>query len=170
MDVNIVYFATHGSTATEPTSWSAIIIEDGEMESLSGFEPSSLTATLSGLVLFKSFAVQYAHHIRSPKGHCINWRNWIANWQRDGWEHEPDSEFITALRTWNLERYNGSNHHSAIHWTNKCKRWLWKNGTTYPNLCHITTDSATTVDPVESSSKSSDREDSQMTIFSSLVM
>ena len=165
MDVNIVYFATHGSTATEPTSWSAIIIEDGEMESLSGFEPSSLTATLSGLEhCLSRLPSSTPIIIRSPERslHQIG-SNWIANWQRDGWEHEPDSEFITAL----LETMESR----KIQWfkppfsdpldkqvqTLALEEW---NNIPEP-LPSITTDSATTVDPVESSLKiTSDREDS----------
>lgn len=99
MDVNLIYFATHGSTTMEPTSWSAIIIEDGEIESLTGFEQTSLTAILAGLEHCLS---------RMPSGTPIIIRSterdlhqignsWIKNWMQDGFAEEPDSELIAAL-------------------------------------------------------------------------
>lgn len=99
MDVNIVYFATHGSTAMEPTSWSAIIIEDGEMESLTGFEHTSLTAILSGLEHCLSRMPSSTPIIlRSPERdiHQIG-NSWIKNWMQDGFAEEPDAELIAAL-------------------------------------------------------------------------
>ena len=49
MDVNLLYFTLYGNDPSGLTSWGAILIEDGDMESFVGAEQTELQAIMDGL-------------------------------------------------------------------------------------------------------------------------
>ena len=49
MDVYLLYFTLHGLDPNGFTSWGAILVEDGEMESFVGSESTEFEALLDGL-------------------------------------------------------------------------------------------------------------------------
>ena len=50
MDVYLLYFTLHGHDPNGFTSWGAIVVEDGEMESFVGSGPTEFESLLDGLV------------------------------------------------------------------------------------------------------------------------
>ncbi len=99
MDVNLLYFTLHGNSASEPTAWGAILIEDGEMESFVGVENTEFTALVDGLQkCLERFPTTLPIVIRS-RHRTVNQlgKRWIDTWRRDGWENEESPDVIALL-------------------------------------------------------------------------
>ena len=99
MDVYLLYFTLHNPDPNGLTTWGAIIVEDGEMESFVGSGTSEMESLLDGLT-------QCLAQIPSTLPIVIRSRNrtvlqlgkrWINTWRSDGWETEEHSELISAL-------------------------------------------------------------------------
>lgn len=99
MNVNLLYFTLHGTSATEPTAWGAILIEDGEMESFVGVEKTEFTALVDGLQkCLERFPTSLPIVIRS-RHRTVNQlgKRWIDTWRKEGWDTEESPELITLL-------------------------------------------------------------------------
>ena len=99
MDVNIVYFHTHGSHLLEHVVWSAILLEDGDMEPLVGTGQNTLHCILLGLqTCLERLPNTTPMIIRSMDRDVHQFGTlWMPNWNRDGWEHESESQLISTL-------------------------------------------------------------------------
>ena len=99
MDVYILYFTLHGHDPNGLTSWSAIIVDEGDMESFVGSGPSEFEALLDGLTnclgqipTTLPIVVRTRHRSVLQLG-----KRWLDTWRSDGWENEVQSELISQL-------------------------------------------------------------------------
>lgn len=99
MDVNLLYFTLYGNDPSGLTSWGAILIEDGDMESFVGAEQTELQAIMDGLTkCLKRFPTTLPIVIRSRHRTIQQLgKRWIQNWNEHGWETEEFSELITQF-------------------------------------------------------------------------
>ncbi len=99
MDVNLLYFTVHGSEPTALTTWGAILIEDGEMESFVGSGNTELDALVEGLTTcLERFPTSLPIIIRSRHRQVLQLgKRWLQTWRENGWEDEPCPSLIAAL-------------------------------------------------------------------------
>jgi hypothetical protein len=112
MDVNLLYFTMYGNDPSELTSWGAILIDDGEMESFVGAEQTELQAIVDGMTkCLERFPTTLPIVIRSRHRTVQQLgKRWIQNWHEHGWENEECPELITGflntIETRRLEWFN----------------------------------------------------------------
>jgi len=99
MDVYILYFTLHGHDPNGLTSWSAIIVDEGDMESFVGSGPSEFEALLDGLTnclgqipTTLPIVVRTRHRSVLQLG-----KRWLDTWRTDGWDNEVQSDNISQL-------------------------------------------------------------------------
>ena len=88
MEVNLLYFTLHGHELTASTAWSAIIVEDGEMESFVGSGESEFEALLDGLSKCLDripsslpIIIRTRHRTVLQLG-----KRWVDTWKQNGWD------------------------------------------------------------------------------------
>ena len=99
MDVNLLYFTLHSTDPTAFTTWGAILIEDGEMESLVGSGNTELSALVEGLTTcLERFPTSLPIVIRSRHRQVLQLgKRWLITWKDNGWEDEACPTLIAHL-------------------------------------------------------------------------
>ena len=103
MNATIVYFTILEKRPNETAAWGAVIIDDGEMESLSDVAQTELQCALNGLIQCLNRVPRSTPTIiRSTSRIILKMENsWINQWQTNGWEQEVDKlaieEFIQTI-------------------------------------------------------------------------
>ena len=99
MDVYLLYFTLHGLDPNGFTSWGAILVEDGEMESFVGSGSTEFEALLDGLTkCLEQIPSTLPLVIRSKHRTVLQLgRRWLDTWRSDGWDSEVHSTLVSAL-------------------------------------------------------------------------
>ena len=99
MDVYLLYFTLYGHDPTAFTSWGAIVVEDGEMESFVGSSSTEMEALLDGLTkCLEQIPSILPIVIRSKHRTVLQLgKRWLEAWRSDGWESEIHSDLISTL-------------------------------------------------------------------------
>lgn len=99
MDVYLLYFTLHGHDPNGFTSWGAILVEDDEIESFVGTEPTEFEALLDGLTrCLARIPSTLPIVIRSKHRSVLKLgKRWLETWRSDGWDTEVQVELISAF-------------------------------------------------------------------------
>ena len=99
MDVYLLYFTLHNPDPNGLTTWGAIVVEDGEMESFVGSGANEMESLLDGLTkCLEQLPSTLPIVIRTKNRTVLQLgKRWLDTWYSEGWETEEHIELISAL-------------------------------------------------------------------------
>ena len=99
MDVTLLYFTLYNHEPSNRTTWGAIILNNGEMESFVGSGTNELESLFDGLTqCLRQIPLELQIVIRSRNKTVLQLgKKWLDTWRSEGWETEEHDEQISAL-------------------------------------------------------------------------